>query len=131
MNQVILMTGLILSIVVLATGTIVQTVEAMKPTVDSETGVQIQCKIMKGDFMCKFSTRDKISQLDWQQPSGQTGIAAFGNNCPRSTTFTEPGIQVGVYEFTLTECNVGQADRVSSFEVTVDNSLKITSVVVV
>ena len=81
------MAGLVLSIAVLATGTIVQSAEAAKPTTltDPDSGIKITCKITPSrgtftpSFECSFSDRDGIDIVSVKQfgnnpntPTGQT-----------------------------------------------------------
>ena len=125
------MAGLVLSIAVLATGTIVPNVEAMKPTVDPLTGIKIQCKIPKGGpqtghLFCKMTSGDGIGDLSFSTPLGSEGSGT--NLCPnkiRSITFDNP-FQEGDYTFTVTKCGGGT----SVFVVTVTGG-QITNIAVI
>ena len=69
MNRVILMTGLILSIAVLVTGTFVPNVEAKgKPIKEDDSepkfAINFSCTDRKGELNCKATSRDKIGAFN-------------------------------------------------------------------
>ena len=121
MKRAIITAGVILSIAVLATGSIVPSVEAMKPTVDPATGIKIQCKIMKGDLSCKVSSNDKIDYLEMILPNGEVTFTDSG--CAKSHTVSTVAKE-GVYIVYGEECK----SQSSQFQVFVDKYLKITMV---
>jgi len=125
-DRIVLMTGLVLSIAVLATGTILPSVEAMKPTVDSDTGIKIQCKVPKGgnnagQLVCTISTRDGIDFYEFTTPiSGPHDIEKDCEKRQKQIISTGDGD----YTFTVTKCGVGEATFfVNKFEGTVTVSL--------
>ena len=113
-------------VAVLATGTILPSVEAMKPTVDSDTGIKIQCKVPKGgnnagELVCTMSTRDGIDSYEFTTPiSGPHGIEA---DCEKRQKQIISQVD-GDYTFTVTECGGSEATfYVNKFEGTVTVSL--------
>jgi hypothetical protein len=128
------MTGLILSIVVLATGSIVPDVEAGKPDKetgkptkdgsDSKSGINFSCTDRKGELNCKASSGDKIGAFSMKFPNGD-GIDYTGT-CQRSQPFGDSSIETGTYEVRVHECGT---DLDFKFEITVDENFKITSII--
>jgi len=126
MNRALLIAGALVAITVLATGTILPSVEAMKPTVDSDTGIKIQCKVPKGgnnagELVCTMSTRDGIDSYEFTTPiSGPHGI---DKDCEKRQKQIISQVD-GDYTFTVTECCGGEATFfVNKFEGTVTVSL--------
>jgi hypothetical protein len=99
------MTGLVLSIVVLATGTIVPSVEAMKPTLDPITGIKLQCKVMKDHLICKATSKEKIDAILMVFES--EGVDAVGGDCKKSKSVADDTIENGSYLLTVIECGQG------------------------
>ena len=127
LNRAILMAGLVLSIAVLATGTILPSVEAMKPAVDSATGIKIQCKIPKGGssdgrISCTLSARDGIDFFILLGPA--IGPLNIDVDCEKRF-LSNPILKNGKYVYTVSKCGSAVS---SVFEVTVEGS-QITSVV--
>jgi hypothetical protein len=123
------MTGLILSIAVLVTGTFVPNVEAKgKPTQedesDSKFGINFSCTDRKGELNCKASSRDKIGAFKMDFPDG--GGIDYSGTCQRSQPFGDSSIESGTYEVEVHECGT---DLDFKFEITVDAKSKITSIV--
>ncbi len=120
------MTGLVLAIAVLVTGTIVPNVEAAKPSQDAEPTSQIKfsCKAGKGELACKASSRNKIDHYTMVFPSGDSLI--FTGMCQRTQPFADNSIETGIYEIYVRECITGNTYE---YEITVDANLKITSTV--
>jgi hypothetical protein len=126
------MTGLILAIAVLVTGTIVPNVEAAKPdkgtgkppTDDSESGINFSCKAGKGKLNCKASSRNEIDYYTMKFPDG--GGFSHTGTCQRSQPFADDSIETGVYEVYVRECITGNTYE---YEITVDSNFKITSTV--
>ena len=124
------MAGLVLSIAVLASGTILPNVEDMKPTVDISTGIKIQCKIPNGGsnegrLDCNGFSKDGLSSSEVTIPGEEPTFTA--GNCSKSRTTSGGPVQIGVYLFTFWKCTGGES---SNFVVTVDENLEITNVVV-
>ena len=131
MNRVILMTGLVLAIVVLVTGTIVPNVEAAKPDKgagkpikDDSSGINFSCKAVKGKLNCKASSRNEIDHYTMEFPSGY--ILKHTGTCQRSQPFADNSIETGVYEVYVRECITGNTYE---YKITVDSNFKITSTV--
>ena len=133
MNRLILMTALVLSIAVLATGAILPYADAAKPDKgtgkppkgdDSESGINFSCNDRKGALNCKASSRELIGAFYVDFP-GYDYIDYTGT-CQRTQPFSDPSIETGVYEVTVHECGTGLDFK---FEITVDANLKITSIV--
>ena len=127
MNRAILIAGLVLSIAVLATGTIVPNVEAKgKPTQDAEPTSQIKfsCSDRKGELACKASSRQEVGAYTMVFPSGDSLI--FTGMCQRTQPFADNSIETGIYVVTVHECGTNLD---STFEITVNEKLKITSTV--
>ena len=128
MNRVILMTALILSIVVLSTGSIVQTVEAKKPIKDEEptSKIKLSCNDRKGALNCKATSRQKVSgfTLHYDPDGINQKIHAFDGICAKSQPFSDPEIKSGTYLVTVDECDTGFMD---TFTITVVEK-KITSI---
>jgi len=128
------MTALVLSIAVLATGAIVQDVEAKgkpvkadKPQTDdkeSTSGINFSCNDRKGALSCKASSSDKIGDFDMQFPNG--GGIYYTGSCQRTQSFGDTSIETGVYAVSVYECGTGNT---YDYEITVDSKLKITSTV--
>jgi len=126
MNRVLLMTVLVLSIVVLATGSILPSVDAMKPTVDPSTGIKIQCRITHDDrISCKVTSKDKLDIVTIVTPDG--GGVSNPIECERSITVDPQTFVDGDTTVTATKCGGGQ---ISVFSVTVENK-KVTNVAVI
>jgi len=128
MNRLILMTGLILSIAVLATGTFVPNVEAKgKPIKDVEeptSSINFSCTDRKGELNCKASSRDQIGAFKIDFPNG--GGIDYTGTCQRSQPFGDSSIESGVYKVKVHECGTNLDFE---FEITVNERLKITSTV--
>ncbi len=127
------MTALVLSIVVLATGSILPYAEAGKPDKetgkppkgdDSESGINFSCNDRKGALKCKASSNEKIGAFSIEFPDGE-GVYYTGT-CQRSQPFGDSSIESGTYEVEVHECGT---DLDFKFEITVDANLKITSIV--
>ncbi len=129
------MTGLILSIVVLATGTIVPYAEAGKP--DKETGkppkddsgssgINFSCNDRKGSLNCKASSSERIGAFSMLTPDGGEDDIDYSGICQRSQPFGDSDIEEGKYEITVHECGTGLDFNYSIY---VDENLKITSIV--
>ena len=115
MNRAILMAGLVLSIAVLATGTIVQSAEAMKPVKDSTTGIKIQCSA-KSTFKCTMSSKEGIGAFEIiKYPSGILVSSGTYNSCDKRESVSF-GLANGNYVFKVTKC--GDDPAVSEFYVT-------------
>ncbi len=130
MNRVILMTGLILSIAVLVTGTFVPNVEAKgKPIRDGgeeepKLSISFSCTDRKGELNCKASSRDQIGAFKMDFPDG--GGIDYTGTCQRSQPFGDSSIESGVYKIEVHECGT---DLDFKFDITVDTKSKITSIV--
>jgi len=127
------MTALVLTIAVLATGTIVPYVDAAKPDkgtgkppkgADSESGINFSCKAFKGKLDCKASSRNEIDHYTMKFPSDY--ILEHTGNCQRSQPFADNSIETGTYEVYIRECITGNTYE---YEITVDSNFKITSTV--
>ena len=123
------MTGLILSIAVLMTGTIVPNVDAKgKPIkdVDEEptSSLSFSCKAVKGKLDCKASSREKVGAYTMEFPSGDR--LDYTGTCQRTQPFADNSIESGTYKVTVHECGT---DLDFKFEITVNSKLKITSIV--
>jgi len=121
------MTGVILSIAILATGTIVPNVEARgKPTQDEEptSSLSFSCKAMKGKLDCKASSKQKVGPYTMEFPSGDR--LDYTGTCQRSQPFADTSIESGTYKVEVHECGT---DLDFKFEITVNSKLKITSIV--
>ncbi len=125
------MLGLVLSIAVLVTGTIVPNVEAEKPDKagkppkdDSESGINFSCKAFKGKLDCKASSRNEIDHYTMMFPSDY--ILEHTGTCQRSQPFADNSIETGTYEVYVRECITGNTYE---YRITVDANLKITSTV--
>ena len=121
------MAGLVLSIAVLATGTIVQSAEAAKPlsAKDPNSGTKITCKVTDKpgssvNFGCVFHDTDGIDEVSW-------GPSNRDFDCQKRVKISiAGGTHVhGTWTFTVTDC----AANTSTFDVTVENQ-QVTSVVV-
>jgi len=107
------MTALVLSIVVLATGSILPYVDAAKPDKgtgkppkgdkgdDSESGINFSCNDRKGALNCKASSGEKIGAFSMYFPDGD--YIDYSGTCQRSQPFGDPSIETGVYEVTVQE----------------------------
>ena len=131
MNRVILMTGLILSIAVLVTGTFVPNVEAKGKPIRDDGGeeepklsISFSCTDRKGELNCKASSRDQIGAFKIDFPNG--GGIDYTGTCQRSQPFGDSSIESGVYKVEVHECGT---DLDFKFEITVDAKSKITSTV--
>ena len=121
------MTGLVLSIVVLATGIIVQTVEAKRPNQDDpKSWVKLSCNDRKFVLSCKVTSRDQIDgyMLDYID-DGELS-PSFDGICARSWNFEDPYIKSGTYVVTVDKCDT---NIMATFTITVNEKLKITSTV--
>ena len=127
------MTALVLSIAVLATGSILPYAEAAKPDKetgkpnkggDSESGINFTCNDRKGALNCKASSREQIGAFSIHFPDG--GGVYYTGICQKSQPFGDSSIETGIYEVTVHECGTGLDFK---FEITVDANLKITSIV--
>jgi hypothetical protein len=123
------MTGLILSIAVLVTGTFVPNVEAKgKPIKEDDSepkfAINFSCTDRKGELNCKATSRDKIGAFKMDFPDG--GGIDYTGTCQRSQPFGDSSIETGTYEVEVHECGT---DLDFKFEITVDARSKITSIV--
>ena len=123
------MTGLILSIAVLVTGSIVPNVEAKgKPIKEDDSepkfAISFSCTDRKGELNCKATSRDKIGAFKMDFPDG--GGIDYTGTCQRSQPFGDSSIETGTYEVEVHECGT---DLDFKFEITVDARSKITSIV--
>ena len=112
------MTGLVLSIAVLATGSILPNVEAMKPTKDPATGIKIQCKIPKSGIAvlsCILSAKEGIDFFILLTPT--SGPFNLDRDCDKRTE-SKLVLQNGEFFYTVTKCGGGE----SVFKVTVVGS---------
>ncbi len=127
------MTALVLSIAVLATGAIVQDVEAKgKPikedkgqTQDKEStsGINFSCNDRKGALSCKASSSENIGDFSMEFPNG--GAIYSTGSCQRTQSFGDTSIEDGKYAVSVYECGSGHSYY---YEITVEKS-KITSTV--
>ncbi len=136
MNRAILIAGLVLSIAVLVTGTIIPNVEAKgKPIKDGEptSGIKLSCNDRKDKLTCKASSRLKIDAIsvEYYDKSG-TEVPLDPNpdfliTCQRTQPFSIYPIEEGTYEITVHECpvNTGFTDK---FTITVDSDSKIVDI---
>ena len=124
------MTGLILSIAVLVTGTFVPNVEAKGKPIRDDGGeeptlsISFSCTDRKGELNCKASSRDQIGAFKIDFPNG--GGIDYTGTCQRSQPFGDSSIESGVYKIEVHECGT---DLDFKFEITVDAKLKITSII--
>ena len=125
MNRVILMTGLVLAIVVLATGTIVPNVDAKRPDKgdDSKSPVKLSCNDRKGALSCKASSREQVGAFYVDFPGDD--YIDYTGTCQRTQPFSDSSIETGIYVVTLHVCGSINSDY--TFEITVDENFKITS----
>ncbi len=123
------MTGLILSIAVLVTGSIVPNVEAKgKPIKEDDSEpkftINFSCTDRKGELNCKASSRDQIGAFKMDFPDG--GGIDYTGTCQRSQPFGDTSIESGTYKIEVHECGT---DLDFKFEITVDARSTITSIV--
>ena len=128
MNRAILIAGLILSIAVLVTGTIVPNVEAKgKPNPDEpRTTVKLSCNDRKDLLNCKASSRQGIGPFDLWRPDG-TNAKHYSGICDRSQPFGDVNrIMDGDYVANVKEC--GDVQKWYSYKINVVDT-RITSIV--
>ncbi len=117
------MTGLILSIAVLVTGTIIPNVEAKgKPVKDEEptSKINLSCNDRKDALKCKASSRLKIDSYTIEYiGDGYTEYNEHGSECVKSMSFGDPEIkESGTYVVTVHEC---QTKMTATFTIIVEN----------
>ena len=136
MNRAILIAGLVLSIAVLVTGTIVPNVEAKgKPIQDGEptSGIKLSCNDRKDKLTCKATSRLKINAISvhYSDKSGTKVTLEpdpdFKSTCQRTQFFTDYPIKEGTYVVTVHECPVNQG-FIDEFTITVGSDSKIIDI---
>jgi len=111
------MMALVLSIAVLVTGTIVQTVEAKGPPPkepkEPKSGIKFSCNDRKGVLSCKATSRMEIDAIslyyfDKNEESVDLEFPIdYTIPCHRAHPFGDSTIKVGTYVVTAHECSEG------------------------
>ena len=121
------MMGLVLSIAVLVTGTIVQTVEAKRPSQDDEprTSVKLSCTDRKQTLSCKATSR-QLLQFSVDFPGTDDKDIDYTGNCLKNQPFSDSTIDPNTSYFVmLYECNT---DKTYNYEIKIDSKSKIESI---
>ena len=121
------MMGLVLSIAVLVTGTIVQTVEAKGPPNKDEpkTSVKLSCNDRKDVLNCKATSRQKLKhKVDF--PNSESDDINYTGPCLKNQPFSDPTIEPNTtYFIELYECGT---DSTYYYEIKIDSNSKIESI---
>ena len=129
------MMGLVLSIAVLVTGTIVQTVEAKGPPPkepkEPKSGIKFSCNDRKGVLSCKLTSKNKVGAFYVDFPGDD--FISYTGTCQRSQPFSDPTIEVGTYVVTAHECSegVGFTDIYEIHVEATNSTPKISSIVLI
>ena len=104
------MMGLVLSIAVLVTGTIVQNAEARGGPPDRDgkkTSLKFSCNDRKGVLNCKTTSRQLISPIYAIAPDG-VKIIDHSADCLKNQPFGDDPILNGNYTVSMFECGTSQ-----------------------
>ncbi len=124
------MMGLVLSIAVLLTGTIVQTVEAKgKPNPDEpKTSIKLSCNDRKDVLNCKSSSR-QLLQFTVDFPGIDDRDIDYDGPCLKNQPFSDPTIDPDTtYYVALIECGTGLT---YNYEIIIDLNSKLDSILLI
>ena len=103
MNRVLLMTGAILAITILATSAIVPIAEA-KPFSDrKDSGIVANCRVSHvgtSTIICTFSDKDGVGAITWNNSAGTDNSNGKCDNKYSASTITGDGD----LQITITDC---------------------------
>jgi len=125
MNRLILVLGMLSVLGVLVLGTTFSIVEA-KPTMDKNTGIIVNCKVIQGLPSCDVT--DRKNGLLWVNFTNNEVGEEFGKiygNCDSkvSTGSYDLTLNQGWWNFTVTNCNAdGLKGDTSEFKLTLEGN---------